>query len=203
MKKKHKTSPKVGIFGGSFNPPHKGHIKICDHIIKQKLVDQIWLMPCFNHNMGKLAADPLHRIEMLHRCIKGKKSLSVSMHEILHESDGKMFNTMTELVHTFPHIDFSIIVGMDCAIDVHKHWYKGTELTDMFRFIIVNRYDFNYPDSEHWFNHRDHLVTKINFNTEYSSTLARKSIINNDNELQEKLMIRPVINYIKVNNLYV
>ncbi|MEA3272954.1 MAG: nicotinate-nicotinamide nucleotide adenylyltransferase, partial [Patescibacteria group bacterium] len=52
---------KIGLFGGSFNPPHIGHIKSMESILKEKLVDEIWVFADRSHFRKKLA--PLHHRE--------------------------------------------------------------------------------------------------------------------------------------------
>ena len=195
---------RIGILGGSFNPCTKGHIKVADMVLKQGFVDQVWLMPNFVHNLGKLSADALHRVEMLHRSIKGKKNLVVCLHEVNKETDGKLYNTMSELIDTYPHIIFSCIIGMDCALEINN-WYNWKNLIEEYPFIVVNRQGYDWEsnkDNPMWFECEPHIIIKDKTKHEYSSTLARKAIKNKDNNLQERLMYRSVIDYIKINELY-
>lgn len=191
MKKK-----RIGIFGGSFNPCTKGHVKVAETVLSFDLVDQVWFMPCFSHNLGKIPADAYHRIEMIHRSIKNKDSMLVCLHEIQKKSDGKFYNTMKSLIESYKHVNFYAIIGMDCANEIEK-WYKWKELLKIVPFIVVQRKGYitkplKWPST----------VMFKNSEKDYSSTQARDAIINNDNDLQQKIMYKDVIKYIKQNRLY-
>jgi len=199
---------RVGILGGSFNPVTKGHINIAEMVLKHNLVDQIWLLPCFKHNLGKVSISSIHRVEMLYSSIKRKKNIDICLYEIENEADGKLYETMFDLSAIYSDIDYSIIIGMDVAFEINK-WYNWKKLIETYPFIVINRkgYDYEYAndndDNLAWFEYKPHIVIKDKTKNDYSSTLARKAIVNNDNNLQEKLMSRSVINYIKRNKLYI
>ena len=198
--KKHNRN-RIAIFGGSFNPCTKGHIKVAQMILNKNEVDKVWFMPCFNHNFGKLTANPLDRIEMLYRAIKGKKNMEVCLYEVLTESDGKLFNTMEHLIAVNPNTEFKVIIGMDCATQIN-HWYNWEKLIELVPFIIVAREGYDI-DGDRLFCHVPHIVIQDKTKYEYSSTLARKSIEKKDRVAQNNLMYRGVINYIEQNGLYI
>ena len=56
---------KIGILGGSFDPPHKGHIIIANRLLKLRQFDQIWLMPCYHHPFNKKLSPSQTRLEMI------------------------------------------------------------------------------------------------------------------------------------------
>ena len=193
---------KVGILGGSFNPVHKGHIRIAELVLKHKLVSKVWLLPCFGHYFNKLLTTPEHRLSMLYKSIKGKKNIEVCAYEIENESDGKMYHTILDLQADYPNIEFYIIIGMDNAINI-VDWYNYSELINkVVPFIVIQRVGYYCFEDHYWFNKSPHILLKDKMTTEYSSTLAREAIKNKDNNVQEKLMDRSVIDYIKRNGLY-
>jgi len=194
---KNKQKIRVGIFGGSFNPCTKSHVEVAETVLSYDLVDQVWFMPCFSHNLGKISTDSFHRIEMIYRSIKHKDNMLVCLHEIQKKSDGKFYNTIRSLMESYKHINFYVIIGMDCAIEIDK-WYKWEDLLKTVPFIVFQREGYNDEELK-W---DPSTVVFKKHKKDYSSTQAREAIANNDNDLQQKIMYKNVIKYIKQNGLY-
>ena len=56
---------RVGLFGGSFNPIHNGHLNIIKNILERDVVDEIWVIPCAEHAFNKDLIDAEHRVKMI------------------------------------------------------------------------------------------------------------------------------------------
>ncbi len=69
---------KVGLFGGSFNPIHKSHMKIVDETLESKVVDEVWFVPCGKHAFGKDLLEPEHRVKMIGYAIQGMENVKIS-----------------------------------------------------------------------------------------------------------------------------
>ena len=195
---------RVALFGGSFNPITKGHIKVANAVLKKYSFDCFWFMPCYNHNLGKSLECQIHRMEMIEKAIKSsrnKKMMEVCRYEIVKQSEGKTYNTLTELTEQLKFINFTYVIGMDCAIDIKK-WYKWRKLINEFNFIVVERKGYECEDINRWFDHKPHKVLRIDCGSNYSSTEARKAILTDDKELMEKLMYKNVVDYINTQGLY-
>lgn len=128
---------KVGIFGGSFNPVHNDHLKIIRGVLKRKIVDEIWVVPCKTHPFAKDLAGERQRVEMIELAIKNTEGVKVC--EIELEMVGKNYtiNTVRNLKEKYGH-DFFLIVGSD-ILDQIKGWYKVRELFEEVGFIVYLR----------------------------------------------------------------
>ena len=60
--------PEIALFGGSFDPPHVGHLLAAAYVLATEPVDELWLVPVFEHPLGKKPAAPFeHRVELCER----------------------------------------------------------------------------------------------------------------------------------------
>src|SRR5579859_1202270 len=118
---------RVGILGGSFNPPTKSHIQIADFVLDRGLVDHIWVMPLFSHMYNKLVETPEHRLRMCELAIKGNEhKITVSDYEILNQLRGT-YSVVQKLFAEFgKDYIFSLIIGTD-NVNI-SNWFRGDEL---------------------------------------------------------------------------
>ncbi|WP_414840336.1 nicotinate-nucleotide adenylyltransferase [Carnobacterium sp. TMP28] len=131
---------KVGILGGTFNPPHVGHLIIADQVCRKLDLDKLYFMPSANppHRNGKKAIPASYRLEMVETAIENNGCFDVERAEI--ERGGKSFtyDTMVQLVRENPDIDYYFIIGGD-MVDYLPKWYKIDKLLDLVQFVGVNR----------------------------------------------------------------
>jgi nicotinate-nucleotide adenylyltransferase len=59
----------IALFGGSFDPPHLGHVAIIAHVLATEPVDEVWALPCFQHPFGKRTAPFALRLRMLEEAL--------------------------------------------------------------------------------------------------------------------------------------
>ncbi|MEM4260865.1 MAG: nicotinate (nicotinamide) nucleotide adenylyltransferase [Candidatus Woesearchaeota archaeon] len=199
---------KVGIFGLSANPPHKGHIKIAERLLQENIIDKIWFMPCYNHYLNKELVDSIHRIEMLHLAIDNsayKKQMDVCLYEIVTKSEGKLYNSMNKLIEMNTNTDFNCIIGLDCANNINK-WYRWEDLIKLIPFLIIDREGYKLDNNNPFYCNPPHAFIycyKEENQEIYSSTNARKAIKEDNKDLKEKLLYSNVINYIDEKGLYI
>lgn len=131
---------KVGILGGTFNPPHVGHLIIADQVCKQLDLDKLYFMPSANppHRDGKKAIDATYRLEMVETAIKDNPCFDIERSEV--ERGGKSFtyDTMVQLIEQNPDTDYYFIIGGD-MVEYLPKWYKIDKLINLVQFVGVNR----------------------------------------------------------------
>lgn len=184
---------KVGLFGGSFNPVHKGHLKIANKLLKRKIVNEIWFIPCGNHAFEKELAFGKDRINMLNLAIGNNPKLKTSDIEIKSNKKSFSANTIKLLRRKFHH-KFYFIMGADNLEDFDK-WHDVQYLQNQVEFILIKRPEYILPKK---INLR--ILKIIPLRLKESSTEIRKFIKNKKSIL--KFVPKTVAEYIYKEGLY-
>lgn len=192
----------IGILGGSFDPPHRSHSAIVNACLKEKLVDQVWVCPSYNHSQKTNYETFDHRIKMCKLQMGGWfKPVKICDYEKRNRT-GRTYSLMWMLEEKYPEHNFKIIIGEDCADNI-KTWMNWALLIHEFSFIIFKRDDYYcHPESKlHWYENEPHKILKTE-GCFYSSTYARKSIEYKRFNICRIMMSNKVVNYIINHRLY-
>ncbi|MCC6752742.1 MAG: nicotinate-nucleotide adenylyltransferase [Saprospiraceae bacterium] len=131
---------KVGLFFGSFNPVHTGHLIIAEHVAGLEGVDQVWFVVS-PHNPFKekasLAKD-YDRLHLVHLAIDDNPRLRASSVEFHLPQPSYTVDTLTHLKEKHPNHEFFLILGSDALSTFHK-WKNAEFLLDNCRFCIYRR----------------------------------------------------------------
>lgn len=135
---------RVGILGGTFNPPHIGHLIIADQVCHQLGLEKIYLMPSANppHQDEKKAIDAKHRLHMVELAIEGNPKFEVEKAEIERGGKSYTYDTIVKLKEENPDTDYYFIIGGD-MVEYLPKWYKVEELAQLVEFVGVNRPGYN------------------------------------------------------------
>ncbi len=188
---------KIGLFGGSFNPPHKAHINLIKSILKEKLVDEVWVFSNRSHFRKNLI--PLrHREKMLQIAlapIRSSKVKFVSNASMPFDvSNPSSLYIYRQYKKYFPDKKFYLIGGSDLLLET-KDWEGGGKVEDVIKFLIVLR--TGYPIK---FKRPDWLYFLKDVKPHCSSTQIRKML--QEGLSVKKFIIPKVEQYIKKNKLY-
>ncbi len=131
---------KVGIFGGSFDPIHEGHVNLAKYVLDHTDLDEVWLMvsprnPLKDH--GPIATDR-QRLEMARLAVEGIPGIRVSDFEFNLPIPSYTYNTLTELKKAYPDTDFRLIIGGDNWADFDR-WRNPEEILTDFGVIVYPR----------------------------------------------------------------
>lgn len=176
---------KVGLFFGTFNPIHVGHLTIANHIAEYSDLDQVWFVVTPHSPFKKKSSllDDHHRFQMVDRAVEHYSKLKASDIEFNLPQPNYTINTLTYLEEKFPDHEFALIMGSDNLKSFHK--WKNYEL-------IIEAHDiYVYPrltdkkikgkfDDHQRIKHVDAPIMEL------SSTFIRKAIMNGKN-------IRPML----------
>lgn len=132
---------RIGIFGGTFDPVHTGHIKMAEYAKKEFSLESVIFVPNSNppHKKDKLIEDYSHRFKMLEEAIENMNGFSISDYEA---EDGKYYYSL----HTMRHFrklygdDTYFIIGADSLMTIHE-WYEYETLLKENKFIVFLRDD--------------------------------------------------------------
>jgi nicotinate-nucleotide adenylyltransferase len=129
----------IGIFGGSFDPVHLGHLKTAKSIKKELNFERLFLLPCHDPvHKNSLHYSPKQRLEMLNLAIKDYPSLEIDTREIDREGNSYMIDTLADLTEEFKGKTICLIIGMDSFLSI-KTWKKWDEFARLVHLIILPR----------------------------------------------------------------
>jgi len=189
----------IGLFFGSFNPIHIGHLVIANQLVENSDLDQIWFVVTPHNPFKKknTLLDNHQRIEMVYRATKDYEKLKPSDIEFDLPQPNYTINTLTYLKEKHPEYDFSLIMGEDNLKSFHK--WKNYEV------ILENNSIYVYPrvsegkietqfDGHKKINKIDAPIMEI------SSTAIRKAI--KDGKNIKPLLPENVWEYLDEMNFY-
>ena len=191
---------KIGILGGSFNPPHKMHLNMGLELINKGYVDKIIYVPTGSKYKYKnnLVADE-HRFKMLELMIKDNDKFEVSDYEL---KDKVIYtcDTLKYFQEVYPNDEIYFVCGADNLSYVDE-WKNGIYLLENYKFLVIKRYTDDIDEILKRFEkYKDNIiVTDVEPNS-LSSTEIREKIRNGEGILD--LLDMEVYDYLKENQLY-
>lgn len=193
---------KIGIFGGSFNPPHKMHLNIVEELLNEKVLDKVIIVPTGLHYSYKnnLVSNE-HRYNMLKLMTKHNDKIEISDFEFKDE-EIHSYDTLEYYKNIYKNDTIYFVCGLDNISYVDK-WYKGEYLLNNYKFLVITR-DTNNLDEIllKYEKYKDNIIiTNIKSNT-ISSSYIREELKNKNSDLTA-YVDQEVLNYINENNLYI
>lgn len=191
---------KIGIFGGSFNPPHKMHKKITLTLIKKGYLDKVIFVPTGSKYEYKdnLLSDK-QRLDMLNLMCKDNKSLEVSNYE-LKDKVVYTYQTLNYFKKKYKDDEIYFICGTDNLSYIDK-WKKGNYILSNYKILVIERESNDIKELlEKYKEYKDNIIGANIKKSKVSSTKIRKMIYNN--KRVNKYLDKEVYLYIKNNNLY-
>jgi nicotinate-nucleotide adenylyltransferase len=130
---------KVGIFGGTFNPIHYGHLRAAEEVREKLGLDRVLFVPSGNPPLKtKDIAPARHRFAMVKLAVKGNRLFQVSDIESRLPGKSYTFKTIEALQKENPRVEFSLILGIDAFLDI-PNWWRPEHLLTLSDFIIISR----------------------------------------------------------------
>jgi nicotinate-nucleotide adenylyltransferase len=185
---------KVGILGGTFDPPHFGHLLIANEVLSELSLDEIWFMPNQEppHKKKSESVENIERVEMLELSIKGNPAFKIEKIELERTGPSFTVDTMRILNEQFPNHQFYFIIGAD-MIEYLPKWHKIDELINLVQFVGVERPEYSLDT-----DYPIHYVDVPSFDV--SSSMIRERV--QHGKTVRYLLPEPVIDYIREKQLY-
>ena len=131
---------KTGIYGGSFNPIHNGHIAIAKRMLEEAGLDEIWLIVSPQNPLkaaGSLLDNQL-RFDMTQRALAPYPQLTASDYEFRLPRPSYMWHTLQHLSADYPDREFTLIIGADNWACFDR-WYHAADIIAHYPFVIYPR----------------------------------------------------------------
>jgi nicotinate-nucleotide adenylyltransferase len=131
---------RVGIFGGTFDPVHLGHLAVAEQCREQAGLDQVWFVPAPRppHKLDHPITPFAQRVEMLALALAGNPAFRVDEIERDRAGPSYMADTLQELKQRRPELDLYLMVGSDVLPDLPQ-WYHPERIIALARLLVVAR----------------------------------------------------------------
>jgi nicotinate-nucleotide adenylyltransferase len=129
---------RVGVYGGSFNPPHMGHVYMALSLLQTQELDRLWVLPCADHPFKSDQAAFDLRVEMCNLAFSHLEDVEVlSIEEHLPQPNYTV-QTLSCIKEMCPKVEFSYIIGGDLVEEIPE-WTNAEGLADLAQIIVVPR----------------------------------------------------------------
>ena len=191
---------KIGVFGGSFNPPHKMHLKIGLELVNKQYVDKVVYVPTGSKYKYKNNLLPdKNRLEMLNILTKNQENLGVNDYEL---KDKVVYTceTLAYFKELYPNDQIYFICGADNLSYIDK-WKNGEEILNNYKIIAMKRKGEDIEELLKKFEYyQENIIVADVEQQDVSSTDIREKLKNNENVLD--VLDKDVYEYIRKNKLY-
>ncbi|MEY4532594.1 MAG: hypothetical protein RI926_363 [Actinomycetota bacterium] len=131
--------PRIGVLGGTFDPPQNGHIAVAQAVFEALDLDHVLFVPAGDPWQKKEEASASQRAEMLSLAIEGHRNFSVNFTDIERGGPTYTIDTLRDLVQMYPDSELFFILG-DEAFDGIESWKDYEDLGELATFIVVSRH---------------------------------------------------------------
>lgn len=122
---------RIGIYGGSFDPVHNGHINAAKNFMEELSLDKIIIVPayCSPFKKGLAVTPSQHRLNMCNIAFGNTEGFEVSDIEILRADEGYMSDTVAQIREQYPDAELFLLLGSDQLL-IFQKWYAWSKITD-------------------------------------------------------------------------
>lgn len=131
---------KIGIFGGSFNPIHNGHIALARQLLQLAGLDEVWLMVSPQNPLKQQASllDDHMRYQLACLALHGESGVKASDYEMHLPKPSYTWNTLQQLQQDYPDHEFVLLIGGD-NWQLFPHWYRSQDICRHYRIVVYPR----------------------------------------------------------------
>ena len=176
---------KVGLYFGTFNPIHMGHLIIANYMVEYSDLDEVWLVVTPHNPFKKKSSllDNHHRLEMVYKACENYDKLKPCDVEFKLPQPNYTVKTLVQLEEDHPKLEFSLIMGEDNSKSLHK-WKNYEIILEKHHIYVYPRISDGLVESQF----KDHpAIHKVDAPiVELSSTFIRKAI-------KDKKNIKPML----------
>ena len=133
---------RLGLYGGTFDPVHQGHLILAQDALEQLKLDAVLFIPARQSPFkpGKTGANEKQRLAMLKLALKGREKFWLSRCELDRPAPSYAIDTAAEIHNAFPHAKLHWLIGADQLPELHR-WHRVAELKKLVTFALLPRGD--------------------------------------------------------------
>ena len=190
---------KIGLYFGTFNPIHVGHLIIANHMAEYSGLDQIWMVVTPHNPLKKkdTLLDDYQRLHLVHLATEDFPKINASDFEFKLPQPNYTVNTLVHLKDKFPQNEFSLIMGEDNLKTFHK-WKNYDVILENHNIYVYPRISAEIENLQFKNHSRIHVISAPI--VEISSTFIRENIKKRKNV--QPLLPHKVWEYIDHSNFY-
>ena len=139
---------KVGVYGGTFDPPHVGHLILAEVALEQLQLDKVMFIPAGDpwRKADRKVTPAIHRLEMTRLAVQDNEAFEVENFEVIREGPSYTVETLEILHDHLGHTaDLYLILGEDALADV-PHWHQPERLVELATLAVANRRGVTMPE---------------------------------------------------------
>ena len=131
---------RIGIFGGTFNPPHAGHLIVAESVCEQLKLDKLFFVPSYISPHKKRGEDKLavHRARMVRLAIRSNPRFDFSGMEVKRKGMSFTYETVEAFYRNYPGCKLFLIIGADNFSDFHT-WKNPGRILNLASLVVMNR----------------------------------------------------------------
>jgi nicotinate-nucleotide adenylyltransferase len=144
MREQKSGKMKIGIFGGTFDPPHKGHLALARRAKKQFHLDSVYFVPAFiqPHKLQHTSSTAQHRLAMVKMVLAGKQEFKVSDIELKRRGISYTVDTLKWFKKQFPTAEFVLLLGAD-SLEQFMTWKSPKTILRLASLAVYKRHGFH------------------------------------------------------------
>ena len=164
---------RIGLFGGTFNPVHFGHLRAALEVKEGFELDEVFLIPASlpPHKISAGVADAADRLQMLKLALEGASGLNLSDVELMRSGPSYTIDTVQHFKRTLPDESrIYLIMGLDAFLEIDT-WKSYEELLMQIPFIVISRPNAGSgSDGSGWKIMSDYLISRISADYAFSES---------------------------------
>jgi nicotinate-nucleotide adenylyltransferase len=137
----------IGIFGGTFDPIHCGHLRTAFELWQELRLEEVRLLPAGTPpHRDQLYASAAMRLKMVRAAVQDQPSFVVDDREVRRTGLSYSVDTLTELRQEYPQRSLCLLLGMDAFLGL-PHWHRWRELLTLAHIVVAHRPGWHAPTS--------------------------------------------------------
>jgi nicotinate-nucleotide adenylyltransferase len=184
----------VALYGGSFNPPHVGHVLAAAYCLSTGEFDRVLVVPVYSHAFEKALAPFSDRVEMTVRAMKHLRNVEVSAIEGELGAPSRTLRTVERLRADHPDFRLRVVIGTDVLAE-RDDWENADAIAERAPWFVLGRAGHPSPEAP------AAVLPEVS-STEIRSILARRTANASDDATLQRLVPRDVLRYVDERGLY-